>query len=152
MENLECKQSEPTVVYEDNQAAICVAPNPQYHNKKKHIDIKYHFVREKVADNTIQLKYCPTNEMLADMLTKRITYEKSATLRNKCGVKDMSACKGEGVLESPLFPDELFIYLCSLLYHCLFISSLLYSYISYNVRTLLLYSYLLLCLCCSLKL
>ena len=93
MENLECKQSEPTVVYEDNQAAICIAQNPQHHNKTKHIDIKYHFVREKVADSTIQLKYCPTNEMSADMLTKGITYEKFATLRNKCGVKDMSACK-----------------------------------------------------------
>ena len=43
MENLECKQSEPTVVYEDNQAAICISQNPQYHNKMKHIDIIYHF-------------------------------------------------------------------------------------------------------------
>ena len=47
MEYLECKLSEPTV-YEDNQAAICIAQNPQYHNKTKHIDIKFHFVREKL--------------------------------------------------------------------------------------------------------
>ena len=93
MENLECKQSEPTVVYEDNQAAICIAQNSRYHNKMKHIDIKYYFIREKVADSTIQLKYCPTNEMLADKLTKGIKYKKFVSLRNKCGVKDMSACK-----------------------------------------------------------
>ena len=93
MENLEGKLSEPTVVYEDNQAAICIAQNPHYHNKTKHIDIKYHFVREKVADSTIQLKYCSTDEMLADMQTKGITYKKFARLRNRCGVKDMSTCK-----------------------------------------------------------
>ena len=52
MENLECKQREPTVD-EDNQAAICIAQNPQYHNEIKHIDIKYNVVREKVADSTI---------------------------------------------------------------------------------------------------
>ena len=77
-----------------------------YISKTNHIDIKYHFVREKVADSTIQLKYCPTNEMLADMLTKGITHEKFARLCNRCGVKDMSACKRE-ILESPLLSDEL---------------------------------------------
>ena len=58
MEDLESKLTEATMVYEDNQATISIAQNPQHHTKTKHIDIKYHFVREKVADNTIQLKYC----------------------------------------------------------------------------------------------
>ena len=51
--DLHNEQTEPTVIHEDNQAAICIAQNTQYHSKTKHIDIKYHFVREKVLDNTI---------------------------------------------------------------------------------------------------
>ena len=40
-------QSEPpktTLIYEDNQSAICLSKNPQYHGRSKHIDIKYHFI------------------------------------------------------------------------------------------------------------
>ena len=44
MEDLEIKLTEATIVYEDSQAAISIAQNPQHHSKMKHIDIKYHFV------------------------------------------------------------------------------------------------------------
>ena len=53
------------VLYEDNQAAICMARNGQHHGRAKHIDIKCLYVRENVSDRTIDLKYCPTTEMLA---------------------------------------------------------------------------------------
>ena len=84
------EQTNPTIMYEDNQSAICIAQNPQYHSKMKHIDIKYHFVREKVLDNTIELSYCPTNDMLADMLTKGLTFDKFSRLRDLAGLKNMS--------------------------------------------------------------
>ena len=90
MEDLEIKLTEATIVYEDNQAAISIAQNPQHHSKTKHIDIKHHFVREKVADNIIQLKYCPFNEMLADLLTKGVTFAKLVRLCEMCGVRDLS--------------------------------------------------------------
>ena len=61
----------PTVIHEDNQAAICMAKNPQFHGRTKHIEIKYHFIREKVLNETREVKYCPTNDMIADMLVKR---------------------------------------------------------------------------------
>lgn len=80
------QQAKPTTLYEDNQSAICIAQNPQYHTKTKHIDIKYHFIREKVLDNTIELSYCPTNDMLADMLTKGLTFDKFSRLRNLAGI------------------------------------------------------------------
>ena len=54
---------------------------PQHRSKTKHIDIKYHYVREKVLDNTIKLNYCPTNEMLVDMLTKGLSKDKFAGLK-----------------------------------------------------------------------
>ena len=54
--------SSPTVVFEDNQATIKMAKNSQYHGRAKHISIKYHFIREQVANRQIELKYCRTDE------------------------------------------------------------------------------------------
>ena len=79
----------PTVIHEDNQAAICMAKNPQFHGRTKHIEIKYHFIREKVQNETIELKYCATNDMIADMLTKGLCHEKFEKFRELAGVKEM---------------------------------------------------------------
>ena len=68
-------QAEPVTIYEDNQSAICIAKNPQSHHKTKHVDIKYHYVRDKVQDVTIKIQYCPTNDMIADILTKGLTHD-----------------------------------------------------------------------------
>ena len=67
--------TEATTIYEDNQAAISMSKNPQYHGRAKHISIKYHFIREQVNDGTVTLKYCPTQDMLADMLTKGLNLQ-----------------------------------------------------------------------------
>ena len=47
-----------------------MAKNPQFHGKAKHIDIRYHFIREQIELGVIRLEYCPTEVMTADMLTK----------------------------------------------------------------------------------
>ena len=44
--DLKSKPNCPLLIFEDNQAAICMAKNAQYHRRAKHIDIKYHFIRE----------------------------------------------------------------------------------------------------------
>ena len=90
LQDLHHEQTEPTVIREDNQSAIAIAQQPNSHSKMKHIDIRYHFVREKVQDNTIELRYCPTNEMIADILTKGLTYDKFSRLRELSGVTDLS--------------------------------------------------------------
>ena len=58
---------------EDNQGAITIARNLIAHAKTKHIDICYHYIREAVHDGTINLQYCPTSEMIADLLTKPLS-------------------------------------------------------------------------------
>ncbi len=65
-----------TVILEDNQSAICMAKNPQFHGRAKHIGIKYHFIREQVNSSTVELKYCQTEEVVADMLTKGMYRDK----------------------------------------------------------------------------
>jgi ribonuclease HI len=62
----------PTTLYCDNQAAIKLAIGDNYHARTKHIDIRYHFIRQVVADGTITLIYCPADEMAADFLTKSL--------------------------------------------------------------------------------
>ena len=88
-------QTHPTLIMEDNQSAIAMAKNPQYHGKSKHINIKFHFVREQVSNGKIHLKYCPTEDMLADMLTKAIGPEKLNKLRALCGMHQLSSSEKE---------------------------------------------------------
>lgn len=59
--------------FEDNQGAIALAKNPVSRQRCKHVDIKYHFVRSTVNDGKVNLEYCPTSEMLADVMTKPAT-------------------------------------------------------------------------------
>ena len=58
------------VIFEDDQSTITMAKNFQFHQQAKHIDIRHHFVRKQIAYGTIQLKYCPTTEMTADIFMK----------------------------------------------------------------------------------
>ena len=78
-----------TVIYEDNQSAISMTKNPQYHGKAKHIAIKYHFIREQVSNGTVNLQYCPTEEMVADMFTKGLSRERFCKLRDMAGVTQL---------------------------------------------------------------
>uniref|UniRef100_A0AAV1VGB9 Uncharacterized protein n=1 Tax=Peronospora matthiolae TaxID=2874970 RepID=A0AAV1VGB9_9STRA len=67
-----------TSIYEDNQDCIALAKNPVYHTRTKHIDIKYHFLRDKVKEGVIELEYMPTEAMIADGLTKALGRTKHA--------------------------------------------------------------------------
>ncbi|SMN02585.1 hypothetical protein SPONN_1431 [uncultured Candidatus Thioglobus sp.] len=88
-------QSQPTLIYEDNQSAIAMAKNPQFHGRSKHIGIKYHFIREQVSNDKICLQYCPTEDMIADILTKGIGPEKFEKLRKMCGMCDQVSSEKE---------------------------------------------------------
>ena len=55
---------------EDNQSCIRMSVNPEFHSRTKHIDIRHHFIRQLVEDNSVKLEWVPTNEQIADGLTK----------------------------------------------------------------------------------
>lgn len=63
-------QGKPTPIFVDNQAAIQLALNPVDHKRTKHIDVKYHFCREKVEEKVILPEYIASSEQLADIFTK----------------------------------------------------------------------------------
>ena len=87
LKNIGFAQEKPTIIFEDNQGSISLAKNPKYHSRTKHIDIKYHYIRDAIENETIQLEYSPTDEMIADVLTKGLSRPQFEKLRSKLGVK-----------------------------------------------------------------
>ena len=59
-----------TRILGDNQGALRLVANPEFHSRTKHIDVQYHYVRELLEDGTISVEYVRTSEMAADCLTK----------------------------------------------------------------------------------
>ncbi|KMQ91779.1 integrase core domain protein [Lasius niger] len=66
----------------DNQSAIRLARNPEFHKLTKHIDIKYHYIREKVESGELVISYIPSERQLADILTKALSKERFYKLCN----------------------------------------------------------------------
>ena len=60
----------------DSQSAICLAKNPTFHARSKHIDVQYHFVREMVEENKVLLQKVDTLKNVADSLTKSVSTKK----------------------------------------------------------------------------
>jgi hypothetical protein len=69
-------------VLTDNQAALTIGTNDTYHERTKHIDIKYHFIRESVKNKEIDLKWIPTKNQLADIFTKAVSSGQFIALRS----------------------------------------------------------------------
>ena len=72
LKDLQETQMEPTTINMDNQGAITMAKDFMANRRTKHIEVKYHFIREKIEDKTIRVQYLPTEEMPADCLTKAV--------------------------------------------------------------------------------
>ena len=91
LQNVLKKQDNPLVVYEDNQGTIeLITKNPRFHNRTKHIDVSYHFVREQVDNKVISVKYCRTEDMLADVMTKglsKVQFERSRDMLGLIKIK-----------------------------------------------------------------
>lgn len=77
----------PMVIFNDNQSAIKLTENQVFHKRTKHIHVKYHFIRDKVKNKDIKLLYMPTNEMVADMLTKSLGGKKHQFVCSKLNLE-----------------------------------------------------------------
>ena len=72
IEECEIKVNYPCQVHEDNEGCIAIANNPMAQKRTRHMEIRYHFIRDYVNDGKIKISHCPTTRMLADMLTKAL--------------------------------------------------------------------------------
>ena len=85
-EELGVTNTDLTLIFEDNQGAISMAKNPVFHKRTKHVQNRYHFVREAVEQGTITLEYCRTDDMLADSFTKALARDQFKKLRAGIGL------------------------------------------------------------------
>jgi hypothetical protein len=89
-------EMEATVILCDNQSCIKMTENPVFHDKSKHIEIWYHYIRDMVQRGVVKLQYVGTDEQVADVLTKPLSRVKFEYFRDKLGIvrKDLPR-KGE---------------------------------------------------------
>lgn len=78
----------PITIYLDNQSVKDLAETSNYKPRTKHIDVRYHFVRQCVDQGIIQIKHVPTQDMLADFLTKPLSLHKHQTCSDGLGLID----------------------------------------------------------------
>jgi len=70
----------------DNQSAIKLIKNPEFHSRTKHIDVRCHFIREKFVKHEIDVKYIPSKNQLADILTKGLPRDQFKHLLYEIGI------------------------------------------------------------------
>jgi hypothetical protein len=66
-------EMEATTILCDNQSCIKMTENPVFHDRLKHIEIRYHYIREMVQRGALKLQYISTDEQVADVLTKPLS-------------------------------------------------------------------------------
>lgn len=86
LDDMGFKDEEGVLIYCDNKSAIAIGKNPVQYRRTKHIEIKYHFVREAEQKGLIQLKYCQGEVQLADLFTKALSTTRFEELRRNLGV------------------------------------------------------------------
>ena len=67
-----------------------MAKNPVFHGKSKHIHVRFHFLRDLVNEGVVELKYCNSQEQVADLMTKPLKLEQFEKLRGMLGMVSAS--------------------------------------------------------------
>ena len=91
LEELQFKEDGPTLIYCENSSAIKLSKNHVLHGRSKHLDVKYHFLRDLTNDGVINLVYCRSEDQIADILTKPLkfpAFQKLRELPRVCSSKE----------------------------------------------------------------
>jgi hypothetical protein len=84
--NVKC---DSVILKVDNMSAINLAKNPIAHGRNKHIELRFHYLREQVGNGKLKLEHCRTDLQVSDVLTKAVTVETFVRLRNLMCVKSL---------------------------------------------------------------
>lgn len=79
-------QEEPTKIFVDNKSTIALAKNPVFHDWSKHIDIRYHYIRECIARKDVHAEYAKSQDQVADIFIKPIKQEDFIKLQSLLGM------------------------------------------------------------------
>jgi hypothetical protein len=83
----------------DSKFALALARNPVYHERSKHIDLRFHFIRNCLADRTVSATYINTADQLADILTKALGRVKFQELRARIGMVQICQDRDQGEID-----------------------------------------------------
>lgn len=86
LEELGHEQGRCTTILCDNSSTIKLSKNPVLHGRSKHIDVRFHFLRDLTKEGVIELLYCGTDEQVSDIMTKGLKLESFLKLRDKLGM------------------------------------------------------------------
>ena len=89
LKDLQEEVSDTTTIYFDNLSSIQLAKNPVFHARTKHIEVHYHFVRERVLSGEVQLQYVPTDQQAADIFTKPLGLDKLQQFSGALGLRHL---------------------------------------------------------------
>jgi hypothetical protein len=95
--------TQPIVINQDNQSTMAIAMNPIQHQRVKHMAVRYHFIRDKLRQKQIELVYCPTKLMVADILTKALPNDLHKRLVSLMGIRSLSDLKGTSINDATEF-------------------------------------------------
>jgi hypothetical protein len=93
LHDMKVPQHEPTEIRIDNKSAIELAKNPGDHERTKHIDVRFHFIREHIKDKTIRVVHVQSNDQAADILTKALAkplFEKGKQMLGMMDGRDLT--------------------------------------------------------------
>ena len=90
------EQTKGTVIFCDNSSAIALSKNYVFHKRTKHIDTKFHYIKELVNNGEIILEHCRTREQFADILAKPLGQKSFKFLRKCLGMTDNPAVESKG--------------------------------------------------------
>ena len=88
---LQYEQEGATEIFCDNKTMISMTKKPAFHSRTKHIDIRFHVIRDLVAKEEIVLEYCSMHEQLADIPTKSLSKKKFCYFRALLGVRNFES-------------------------------------------------------------
>ena len=86
--------NETITIHTDNLAALEIATNAKYRGRSKHFEVRYHKIREWINRGIYTLKYCQTNDMIADILTKALPRLPTRKLRQLMQLVEMQELEG----------------------------------------------------------
>ncbi|KAM7530603.1 hypothetical protein LguiB_034013 [Lonicera macranthoides] len=89
LRNLNLQQEKSMEIYIDNKSALALAKNSVFHDRSKHIDMRYHFIRESIAKKEVVLIFVKTQDQIADIFTKPFKVELFCKLRSSLGVTSL---------------------------------------------------------------
>nr|GEX22739.1 copia protein [Tanacetum cinerariifolium] len=88
-------------MYCDSKAAIAISCNPVQHSRTKHIDVRYHFIKEKVENSIVELFFVGTEYQLADLFTKALPVERYQYLVRRLGMRCLTPAELEALANEP---------------------------------------------------